>query len=131
MKYLISLFVCLLLVLPAYAGDSADITATELMAQILVGKAPVIVDVRSRREYEAGHIPGAIHVSFWSTYWNADRIPVSGHDPVVVYCAHGPRAGIAGWGLDLAGIPNVVMLKGHMKEWAKLALPVVTGEYPE
>ena len=100
-------------------------------AQILVGKAPVIVDVRSRREYEAGHIPGAIHVSFWSTYWNADRIPVSGHDPVVVYCAHGPRAGIAGWGLGLAGIPNVVMLKGHMKEWAKLAQPVVKGEYPE
>jgi hydroxyacylglutathione hydrolase len=114
-----------------YANDSTDMKATELLSLIQTGKSPVIVDVRSGVEYRAGHVPGAIHVPFWSAYWRADRIPASGHDPVVVYCAHGPRAGIAGWALKLAGIPNVVYLQGHMTGWQKQALPEVKGEKPD
>ena len=103
-------------------------TAQELHTLIQSGKAPVIVDVRSGVEYRGGHIPGALHIPFWSAYWKADTIPVSGHDPVVVYCAHGPRASVAGWALGLAGIPNVIHLQGHMTGWRKQALPEVKGE---
>jgi rhodanese-related sulfurtransferase len=56
---------------------------------------------------------------------------VSGHDPVVVYCAHGPRAGVARWALNMAGIPNVLYLKGHMTGWHKHALPEIKGEQPD
>lgn len=101
------------------------VTPAELNSLIQAGKAPVIVDVRSRAEYDAGHVPGAIHVPFWSAYWRADQVPASGHDPVVVYCASGPRAGLAGWQLGLAGIPNIVTLEGHMTAWQQQRLPVV------
>ena len=114
-----------------FASDPTSMTTTELLTLIEAGKAPVIVDVRSGVEYRAGHIPGALHVPFWSAYWRADRIPVSGHDPVVVYCAHGPRAGVARWALNMAGIPNVLYLKGHMTGWHKQALPEVKGEQPD
>ena len=114
--------------LPVTAGEANEMTPRELHALIQSGKSPVIVDVRSGAEYRAGHIAGARHVPFWSAFWKADTLPVSGHDPVVVYCAHGPRASVAGWALNLAGIPNVVYLKGHMTGWRKEKLPEVRGE---
>ena len=130
--------VCVVLVLALtalpfslFASDPTSMTATELLTLIEAGKAPVVVDVRSGAEYRAGHVPGAIHIPFWSAYWKADRIPVSGHDPVVVYCALGPRASVAGWALNMAGIPNVVHLQGHMTGWRKQALPEVKGEQPD
>lgn len=55
--------------------ETDSVTAQDLYLQIQSGEGPVIVDTRSEREYEAGHIPGAIHVPFWTAWWNADRIP--------------------------------------------------------
>ena len=119
-----------MLSLPVMAGETNEMTPQQLHTLIQAGNAPVIVDVRSGVEYRAGHVPGALHIPFWSAFWRADRIPVSGHDPVVVYCAHGPRAGVAGWALKLAGIPNVVHMKGHMTDWHRQQLPEVKGESP-
>ena len=126
----IFLFTWSMLSLPVIAEETNDVTPQKLHALIQAGNAPVIVDVRSGVEYRAGHVPGALHIPFWSAFWRADRIPVSGHDPVVVYCAHGPRAGAAGWALKLAGIPNVVHMKGHMTAWHRQQLPAVKGENP-
>lgn len=38
------------------------ITGDELDEALKDGAAPVIVDVRSEKEYRAGHLPGAIHI---------------------------------------------------------------------
>lgn len=38
------------------------ISAEELKATIDQGKAPVIVDVRSEKEFQSAHIPGAINI---------------------------------------------------------------------
>ncbi len=35
------------------------------MEQIDGGDAPVILDVRSKKEFDEGHVPGAIHLPFW------------------------------------------------------------------
>lgn len=126
----IVLLTALSVYLPVHAADDHTVTANELHALIQAGKAPVIVDVRSVAEYRAGHVPGALHVPFWTAFWKADEIPASGHDAVVVYCAHGPRASLAGWALGLAGIPNIIHLKGHMTGWRRQALPETKGEQP-
>ena len=34
----------------------------ELAAEIAEGRAPVIVDVRSEKDFQAAHIPGAINI---------------------------------------------------------------------
>jgi rhodanese-related sulfurtransferase len=34
----------------------------ELAAEIARGNAPVIVDVRSREDFRAGHLPGALNI---------------------------------------------------------------------
>ena len=121
---------CLALPGTVVADENGVVTPQALMAQIEAGKAPLIVDVRSASEYEAGHVPGAQHVSFWSAYWHADELPVSGPDPVVVYCAHGPRAGLAGFAFGLRGIDNVIYMEGHMSAWKKAKLPLTRGQKP-
>ncbi len=94
-----------------------------LLASIGAGTAPVVVDVRTRREYDSGHVPGAIHIPFYTLLVRQDEIPSSREAPVVVYCEHGPRAGVAKLALRLAGFKDVRYLDGHMSGWKERGLP--------
>jgi rhodanese-related sulfurtransferase len=98
----------------------------ELLRQIEAGEAPPIVDVRSRGEFEASHVPGALHVPFYSLLSQANGIPEG--QPIVVYCEHGPRAGIARAQLWLASDRRVLFLEGHMSAWKRHGLPVATAD---
>lgn len=100
----------------------------ELMAQIKQGKAPVIVDVRSDSEYQAGHLPGAIHIPFWTAFTTDKMDAYKKEDAVVLYCAHGPRVGVAKLAFYLAGFNNLNYLSGHMTAWKKADLPL---EFPQ
>ena len=100
------------------------IPASELNQLIQSGKTPTIIDVRSSHEYQSGHIPGALHLPFWQTYWRTEIIDSPKDQLVVVYCAHGPRAGIARFSLSRKGFSKIVYLEGHMSGWYKAGLPV-------
>ena len=84
----------------------------ELLASINSGTAPTIVDVRTQSEYESGHVPG---------------IESSKEDRVIVYCEHGPRAGLAKFGLWAKGFKDIVYLQGHMSGWKERKLPIEDG----
>jgi rhodanese-related sulfurtransferase len=122
--------VILAIVLGAVAGGGCAsgsipdrVMPEALLAAIDTGTAPVIVDVRTRREYEAGHVPGAIHVPFYALLVRPDDVPGPRERPVVVYCEHGPRAGVARLALRLAGFTDVRYLAGHMSGWKQRGLP--------
>ena len=108
----------------ADAVDRTHISATDLEQLIAQGTAPTIIDVRSSYEYRAGHIPGAIHIPFWSALFRVDEINAPKDEPIVVYCAHGPRAGLGKFALTRAGYTEVLYLDGHMSGWNKAGLPV-------
>lgn len=58
-----------LLTLQACSNDAkTHITQSDLLEQMQKPAAPVIIDVRSEREYQAGHIPTALHIQFWNTF---------------------------------------------------------------
>ena len=98
------------------------ITAQELLARIEARERPLVVDVRSDREFASGHVPGAVNIPFLSIGARAAEIRASHDEPVVVYCEHGPRAWIAGRSLRRQGFKQVVYLKGHMSGWRKAGL---------
>jgi rhodanese-related sulfurtransferase len=108
------------------AGATSRVAPAALLSAIDAGTPPVIVDVRTRGEYEAGHVPGALHVPFYTLLWSRDRLPASPEEapalPIVVYCQHGPRAGVAWAALRLAGYTNVRYLDGHMAGWVAAGL---------
>jgi rhodanese-related sulfurtransferase len=99
-----------------------SITGEELLARIDAGQAPTILDVRSAWEFRQGHVPGAIHVPFWTIGAHVAEIPARGGDEVVIYCGHGPRAWRAGGVLRRRGFTNIKYLGGHMHAWRQASL---------
>lgn len=99
-----------------------SITGTELLARIDAGRPPAILDVRSSWEFKNGHVPGAIHVPFWTIGAHLTEIPGGPSEDVVVYCGHGPRAWRAGRVLKRHGFTNVIYLQGHMHGWRQAGL---------
>lgn len=100
----------------------AVITPEALATRIEGGGAPPILDVRSRSEFDAGHIPGAVHIPFWKVGAPSCTIPAAQTDSIVVYCGHGPRAWMAGAVLRRRGYTQVSYLRGHMSGWRKSGL---------
>lgn len=99
------------------------ITMEEAKALIAGGNA-VIVDVRDSAELaQSGKVKGALHIPRGSLEFRADA-STSYHDPnldpgktVLVYCAAGSRAALAGKVLKDMGYTDVRNL-GGFKDWA-------------
>jgi len=123
----ISAFLCL----PIVACNILDIVGvdkisqTKLVAQLSTKQAPLILDVRSKREYDEGHIPGAINIEFRKLKDNIEMIASFKDAPVVVYCERGIRAGIAERTLQNEGFQTILHLEGDMVAWRKNSLPIV------
>lgn len=105
-----------------------NVTADELLASIRDGPCCPVIDVRSRAEYERGHVPGAIHIPFHAVRSRLAEIPAAREDMVVVCCQHGPRAWFARFILGRAGFRRVLCLAGHMLAWEKRGLPTEVGK---
>jgi rhodanese-related sulfurtransferase len=110
-------------------GMTAPITNEGLPQAIEDGTAPIIIDVRTAREYEAGHTPGAIRIPYRAVWFRRAHIPAGNDDRLVGYCSHGPRA-LAALHLRLLGYQKVAHLRGHMSDWKRSGLPVRTGREP-
>ncbi len=110
--------------LPAAAESPDRIPAEELFQLIHVGAPPPIVDVRSRTEYERGHVPGAVHIPFWRVFGQTSEIASYRNQPIVIYCEHGPRAALAKAALRLSGFHKILYLEGHLSAWRKAGLPL-------
>ncbi|MBR1369587.1 hypothetical protein RJ53_08840 [Methanocalculus chunghsingensis] len=129
-------FSCIvLLLLIAAAGctapDGGDempvlqtITAEEAMLLIEAKPAITIIDVRTVREYEAGHIPGAVHIPIASSFHEG----IAGLDrdqPYLVYCATGVRGSRALRAMGEAGFAEVYNLGGGIAAWEKAGGAVI------
>lgn len=96
-----------------------QIDAAELAGRIASGSAPMILDVRSREEYEAGHVPGALHIPFDELAVRIQEIGDARDSELVVYCQSGRRAGIAGDILRSNNFSAVRDLDGHWQRWTQ------------
>ncbi|MGR9072408.1 MAG: rhodanese-like domain-containing protein [Gammaproteobacteria bacterium] len=115
--------------LGACSGDvKTRLTPEELLQAIESDCPPVVVDVRSESEFLSGHVPGALHIPFWSAFTADELSGYQAPQPIVVYCEHGPRAAIAKFAFGLAGFENIYYLEGHMAAWRRSGLPVERGK---
>jgi phage shock protein E len=97
-------------------------------------KAPpadvLILDVRSRTEFESGHVAGAINVPHDELSSRITELPGAPDRPVVVYCERGGRAGKAATVLAEAGYSDILHLEGDMSDWRASGRPIETGDAP-
>ena len=89
--------------------------------------APMILDVRQRNEYHAGHIKGALNIELGELQEHLDGLPRG--IPVVTVCAAGMRASMAGGILQRDGRDNVqVLAESGTGAWIDQGYPSATGE---
>lgn len=82
-----------------------------------------IVDVRTEKEWNDGHIEGAIHIHGGQL---EDKLPELPKDkPTAVICGSGYRASIAASFLQRAGFDQVTNVIGGMTAWKSAKLSVV------
>lgn len=125
-KKIITMLGCVLLLSAAGVpgGCTAGVSRDVFFEQLQEGNAPVIVDVRTQREYDRDHIPGAVRIPFYALGTRIEELGMPRSEPVVLYCEHGPRAALGAFFLRLAGYQNLYSLDGHMTGWRKSQLPV-------
>ncbi|HVE68750.1 MAG TPA: rhodanese-like domain-containing protein, partial [Solirubrobacteraceae bacterium] len=72
-----------------------------------LGNGVVLVDIREAEEYDAGHIPGAVHVPRSYLESRIENAVADRDAHVVLYCASGNRSALAAKTLEDLGYENV------------------------
>ena len=113
-----------------FAGETPQISQQGLLEALKVpNNNIVLLDVRSKDEYNHGHIAGAINISHDAVEENLKQLTQYKNSTVVVYCRSGRRAGIAENILSSNGFNNLHHLTGDMNGWLEAKLPVVNSEH--
>ncbi|MEU3739875.1 rhodanese-like domain-containing protein [Streptomyces sp. NPDC032198] len=84
----------------------------------------VLLDVRERPEWNAGHAPGAVHMPLSKLVAGADLPTETSGRPLVVICRSGHRSQQAAKLLTQRG-REAVDVKGGMNAWIAAGHPVV------
>lgn len=86
-----------------------------------------ILDVREQSEWDAGHIPGSVHVPYHDIHSMPDGIDPS--QPVAVMCGSGARAAVAASLVKRYGAEHVIhVTDGGVPKWGRLGHPLETAE---
>lgn len=82
----------------------------------------LVVDVRGASEWEAGHLPGALHIPLGYLVDRVHEIPRT--KTVVAQCQSGARSAIAASLLEQQGFKRVLNLNGGLAAWRAAGLPI-------
>ena len=84
-----------------WAEAGGRLTTIDLIPGTAIPPGAPILDVRQSSEWQAGHVPSAVHIELGDLAANSARID----GPAVVHCGHGQRAMTAASLLARAGQP--------------------------
>jgi glyoxylase-like metal-dependent hydrolase (beta-lactamase superfamily II) len=87
----------------------------------------VLLDVRERDAFEAGHLPGARHVPRGQLELRVDQELPDPTIRVLTYCQFGKISTLAAATLRIMGYSRAVALDGGMDAWAKAGYPLEKG----
>jgi glyoxylase-like metal-dependent hydrolase (beta-lactamase superfamily II)/rhodanese-related sulfurtransferase len=87
----------------------------------------VILDVRERDSYEAGHIPGARHLPRGQLELRVNEALPDPTFRIISYCEFGKISTLATATLRKMGFSRAVALDGGMKAWCEQGFPVETA----
>ena len=85
----------------------------------------VLVDVRQASEWQAGHIPGALHIEAGQL---RERKPALDPDtPIAVHCGHHDRSATGLALLEQQGFRNLLLMEGGFSGWQAAGYDVERG----
>lgn len=93
-----------------------NITAQEAKQIMDTQTGYVILDTRTKEEFDTGHIPGAIQISHDEVLEKAESVLVDKNQLILVYCRSGRRSKLAAEDLLKLGYTNIKEFGGIL-DW--------------
>jgi len=101
-----------------------ECSVDDVKRRLDAGEALSIVDVREQSEFEAGHIPGAVHLGKGVIERDVEtRFPETDAE-LVLYCGGGFRSALAADNLQKMGYRNVISMDGGWRGWKEGGHPI-------
>ncbi|MFT7689111.1 MAG: phage shock protein E [Candidatus Azotimanducaceae bacterium] len=128
MKIVVSLVAVLVITAVVVFFTTAQNTPTPLIDQaafqalMASDSKPLLLDVRTPKEFAEGHVHGATNISHDQLEHRLAELGTDKSQEIVVYCRSGRRAAFAEGVLRGAGFTNLKHLEGDMLGWQKAGL---------
>lgn len=113
-------------------GSSEGLSVDETL--LAMSKGAVLIDVRTKGEYEAGHAPGARPVDVRGLM-DDPMMAIHGDDPlaerdsaIIVMCDNGLRSTLAAKALREKGV-LAESVAGGLRAWVRSGNPAIPGPY--
>jgi len=108
----------------AQSPTTMQLNSAEFL-QLISGHNGVLLDVRTEREFQNGHIENAGQLNFYARDFRQRLLLLPKDQPVFLYCNTGWRSNIAAAFLIRNGYNRVYNLEHGIMEWEQADLPVV------
>ena len=101
-----------------------EISAKDAASEVQRGA--MLIDVREKEDWDAAHIPGAVHLSRGVIELEVEEKAPALDTPIICHCGGGSRSALVAESLQKMGYTNVKSLAGGLKAWKNAGLPVVS-----
>jgi rhodanese-related sulfurtransferase len=92
--------------------------------QLINRQNAVLLDLREIKDYDAGHVPNAVHIPLSQLASRGGELAKLTSRPLIAYCDRGIRSRNAGSALSKLGFAEVYTLHGGVRAWTDAGLPV-------
>lgn len=108
-----------------------EVTVEEIKNDIDAGKEFVLLDVRTAKEFDAGHIPKSVNLQRGLLEFLIGKKYPEKDTNLVLYCRTDPRAALCTNALKEMGYVNAKNLKGGFKAWGEAGYSIYNrhGEF--
>ena len=93
------------------------VSATDLVE--VQGANFILIDVRTRDEYDLGHITNAINLDFYSDTFQDSILVLPKNENIILYCRTNNRSTKTANILKENGFDNISVIKGGITEWVR------------
>ena len=94
-----------------------ETTVQQVKARLDLGERFHLVDVREENEWQAGHLPGAIHLGKGVIERDIEGCIPDLDAEIVLYCGGGFRSALAAESLQKMGYTRVISMDGGFRGW--------------
>jgi rhodanese-related sulfurtransferase len=94
-------------------------------AQILKEQKPLLLDVRTRREFKRGHIPDAKLIPVQELQTRLKELSAYKHTDILIYCATGNRSTVASKILIDNGFKRIINMRHGIAQWSRNKYQIV------
>ncbi len=100
-----------------------EVTVAETQARLAANPAVKLVDTREDREWQVGHVAGAMHLGKGIIERDIEVAIPDKNTEIILYCGGGFRSVLAADALQQMGYTNVASMAGGWRGWYAAGAP--------